>query len=444
MGTVDSNNSTLDLERTVPPQRNSRPEVPLSPDFDPDRTIAGWRVRGQSQFLVGDTILHRYELTEKLGSGAMGVVFKCRDSVSGVDYAVKMVPPELAMDDEFMEGVRKNFQLIHALKHPNIAGIDFLEQDEYGAYFLIMEYAEGINLARWIEQKRSNGGLDAPEIISVLKQVAAALDYAHEKNILHRDVKPANIMIDASGQVKVLDFGLASKVRSGMSALSIRPEKSSGTPNYMSPEQFRAQYPGPESDQYALAVMAYQMFTGHLPFELENFEMLRAAVLNDRPAELKNISSGINQAVFRALSKDPANRFSSCAKFIATMEHSPQGSALFSYSATATTKDEVQGKPREQKNFTSGEINQILSCRKQILVSVLLQHLMLISWIFFPKLLLLVICLAACVFNAISFAKMSALRKLGISVSIMSTVGGLIPAVSLMVWYPLQRNTLVR
>ena len=444
MGTADSNDSTLDLERTVPPQRTRHPEVQRSPDFDPDRTIAGRRVRGQSTFLVGNTILHRYELTEKLGSGAMGVVFKCRDSVSGVDYAVKMVPSELAMDDEFMEGVRKNFQLIHALKHPNIAGVDFLERDEYGAYFLIMEYAEGMNLARWIEQKRSNGGLEAPEIISVLKQVAAALDYAHEKNILHRDVKPANIMIDASGQVKVLDFGLASKVRSGMTALSMRPENSSGTPNYMSPEQFQAQYPGPESDQYALAVMAYQMFAGHLPFESENFEVLRAAVLNDRPAELKNISSGINQAIFRALSKDPASRYSSCAGFIAAMAHSQQGSALFSYSAATAIKAEDREKRREQKNFTSGEINQIISCRKQIFFSVVLQHLTASALIFFHIIPVLIICIATCIFNAISFAKMSALRKLGIPMSILSTIGGLIPTVSLVVWYPLQRNTLVR
>ena len=118
--------------------------------------------------------------------------------------------------------------------------------------------------------------------------------------------------------------------------------------------------------------------------------------------------------------------------------------ALRNCSLPTVAKNDVRGKPREPKNFTSGEINQILSCRKQILISVLLQHLMGVSWIFFPKLLLLVICLAACVFNAISFAKMSMLRKLGISVSIMSTVGGLIPAVSLIVWYPLQRNTLVR
>lgn len=277
-----------------------------------------------------------------------------------------------------------------------------------------------------------------------MKQIAAALDYAHEKNILHRDVKPANIMIDAAGQVKVLDFGLASKVLSGMTALSMRPENSSGTPNYMSPEQFQAQYPGPASDQYALAVMAYQMFAGHLPFESENFEMLRAAVLNDRPAELKNISSGINQAVFRTLSKDPANRFSSCAGFIAAMEHSHQGSALLSYSAPAAIKDEVRKKHREQKNFTSAEINQIISCRKQILVSVVLQHLTASALIFFPILPVLIICIAACIFNAISFAKMSALRKLGIPISILSAVGGLIPAVSLIVWYPLQRNTLVR
>jgi len=126
--------------------------------FDPDATIPNSRVRrAQGELRTGDVVLVRYELLEKLGSGTMGVVFKCRDTVSGVEYAIKMVPPELARDAAAMDEVRENFRLVHGLKHPNIASADFLERDGYGACFLIMEYAEGRSLAHWIREKWQSG-----------------------------------------------------------------------------------------------------------------------------------------------------------------------------------------------------------------------------------------------------------------------------------------------
>ena len=266
-----------DSDRTIPPMSRHDLPDPAETGYDPNRTIPNMRIRRERGDLqVGDIILNRYELLEKLGSGAMGMVFKCRNRVSRVEYALKMVPPELSRDTEAMEDVRENFQLVHNLKHPNIASMDFLDRDEYGAYFLIMEYAKGESLAQWIRKKWETGRPALSEVADIVKQIASALDYAHSEHILHRDIKPANVMIDEKGKVKVLDFGLASKIRSTMTSMSITPANTSGTPNYLSTEQFREKRPSHASDQYALGMLIYQMLAEHLPFDSDDFNVFHA------------------------------------------------------------------------------------------------------------------------------------------------------------------------
>ena len=306
----------LDIDQTIPPRAIHDPVQENNTQFDPDVTVVSARVRrDRGELQVGDVVLGRYALLEKLGSGAMGMVFKCRDQVSGVDYALKMVPPELVRDTDAMEDVRENFKLVHGLKHPNIASVDFLDRDEYGAYFLIMEYAKGESLAQWIKRKWKSGCPELNEVVNIVKQIASALDYAHSQHILHRDVKPANVMIDKDGKVKVLDFGLASKVRSSMTAMSINPANTSGTPNYLSPEQFKGRYPMPVSDQYSLGVLTYQMLSGHLPFESDDYNVLRSAVLNEKPESLNNYPDYVQEALARGMSKEPKARFTNCSAF---------------------------------------------------------------------------------------------------------------------------------
>ena len=286
------------------------------PPFDPEMTVVNKRVRRErGELRVGDMMLGRYEILDKLGSGAMGVVFKCRDRLSKVDYALKMVPPELACDTDAMEDVRENFQLIHGLKHPNIASTDFLDRDEYGAYFLLMEYAPGITLSQWIKQKWRDGRPDSNEIVKIVRQIASALDYAHRKHVLHRDVKPTNVMVDEHCEVKVLDFGLASKVHNTKTSMSLTTSMTSGTPSCLSPEQFRGRYPSPAADQYALGVLAYQMLAGHLPFESDDYDILRSAVVNEPPELIPGISDKTNNCIQKALSKDPKSRYSTCMEF---------------------------------------------------------------------------------------------------------------------------------
>ena len=306
-----------DPDRTIPPQKPKYRD----PETDLDATMMNAHERAAAgNLMVGDIVLKRYQLTGELGSGAMGMVFKCKDRISGVDYAMKMVPPELAHDKSAMESIRDNFQLIHNLKHPHIAGADFLDKDESGSYYLIMEYVPGISLSQWLREKWKNGGPGFGEVCRIVEQIADALDYAHAQKILHRDVKPANIMISEDGSVKVLDFGLASKVKSSMTNLSVNPSNTSGTPNYLSPEQFKAQYPRPESDQYALAVMTYEMLAGHLPFDAGNFELLRSAVIHDNPEELTHIPSFMWKTIRKAMSKESRERFKSCMDFARSLK----------------------------------------------------------------------------------------------------------------------------
>ena len=306
-----------DVDRTIPP-RTTHDDTANVRDaaFDPERTVVNMRIRRErGELQVGDVVLGRYELLEKLGSGAMGVVFKCRDQVSQVEYALKMVPPELAGDAEAMEEVRENFQLVHGLKHPNIASVDFLDRDEYGAYFLIMEFAKGESLAQWIKRKWKSGRPELKEVADIVRQIASALDYAHGERILHRDIKPANVMVDENGKVKVLDFGLASKVRNTMTALSINPANTSGTPNYLSPEQFKGKYPTPASDQYALGVLTYQMLAGRLPFDSDDPNILRTIVTVETPDSIDGIPEAVNQCLAMILAKDPKARFAHCTAF---------------------------------------------------------------------------------------------------------------------------------
>ena len=353
-----------DADKTVPPLRHEDGGQREAETFDPDRTIPGSRVRrAQGELQTGDVVLDRYELLEKLGSGAMGVVFKCKERVSGVEYALKMVPPELARDTNAMEDVLENFRLVHSLKHPNIAGVDFLERDEYGAYFLIMEYAWGESLARWIKRKWKEGRPELNEVVSIVRQIASALDYAHSQQVLHRDIKPANVMIDENGNVKVLDFGLASKVRSTMTALSVDPANASGTPNYLSPEQFKGKYPGPAADQYALGVLAYQMLSGRLPFDSDDFDVLRAAVTGEIPDPVSGISDRMNRCLRKVLSKAPRARFRNCAEFADELTAAAEASRI----SGAGFRDRLRADRRLRRNISVAGLGIIVAAAAFVL-----------------------------------------------------------------------------
>ena len=299
------------------------------------------------RFRVGDSILGRYTVAGELGQGGMGVVYKCLDTVGGIEVAIKALPPELSHNTLEMEDIRENFQLVSRLSHPNIAAIRTLERDAAtGDYYLVMECVNGENLRAWMKRKRRDAsvagvgdpGADRPQrgrlqpvagvadpeipladVLPILRQAAAALDYAHAEKIVHRDIKPGNVMVTANGAAKVLDFGLAAEIHTSMSRVSMAYRGTSGTGPYMAPEQWRGRQQGAAADQYALAVTAYEMLAGRLPFESPDPVVLKQAVLDETPAVIPGLAPSAMAAISRAMAKEPAARFASCADFVAAL-----------------------------------------------------------------------------------------------------------------------------
>ena len=306
---------TDDMDKTIPPQRAGA-NMP-----DMDKTMPGHHDRKtDGRFAVGDLIMGRYKVLAELGQGGMGVVYKCFDETAGIEVALKALPPELSHNSLEMDDIKDNFQLVHNLHHPNIASSNTLEKNpENGNYYLIMECCEGEDLRRWIKRKHRDCSMTWEEFLSVIRQVANALDYAHAQKIIHRDIKPGNIMIMAAGTVKVLDFGLAAQIHTSMTRVSMAYRGTSGTGPYMAPEQWRGRPQGAASDQYALAVMAYEMLAGSLPFASSDPAVLQQAVLTQQADPIEGLPEHAQNALDRALSKDPAARFNSCADFAAAL-----------------------------------------------------------------------------------------------------------------------------
>ena len=310
--------------------RDNAETIPPRKDFNPD-----------GRFAVGDLIMNRYKVLAELGQGGMGVVYKCFDEIAGIEIALKALPPELSHNTIEMEDVKDNFQLVHKLHHPNIASSNNLERDNSnGNYYLIMECCEGEDLRRWIKRNRKENNLTLENILPVIRQIATALDYAHEMKVMHRDIKPGNVMIDRFGKIKVLDFGLAAQIQTSMSRVSRAYHGTSGTGPYMAPEQWRGRHQGAYSDQYALAVMTYEMLSGYLPFESPDVAVLQQAVLTQPPEEIAGIPQSVQSAIFKAMSKEPSGRFESCTAFADALSNKQASSVKAEKDAEEKRKQE--------------------------------------------------------------------------------------------------------
>ena len=303
-------------------------DAPILPDDDPPSMPSMDTLRGRTtprgqRLRDGDVLLGRYTVLSELGEGGMGVVYKCLDSVGGIEVALKCLPPELSRNEAEMEGIRENYALVAKLHHSAISGLRNLERDpDFGEYYLVMDLAEGEDLSQ-VLRRRHGAPMPLPEALAILRPLASALDYAHGEKVLHRDVKPGNVKVlpaaepGGAPRVQLLDFGLAAEVRSSLSRVSRKGYLgSSGTPAYMAPEQWEARPQGPATDQYALAVLAYQMLAGARPFDADDPDLLRRAVLSRDPDPIPGLPRRANAALLRALSKDPAARFPTCTAFV--------------------------------------------------------------------------------------------------------------------------------
>jgi serine/threonine protein kinase len=257
------------------------------------------------------TKLGRYEIVDEIGKGAMGVVFLARDPLIGRLVALKTFRIGYSVRDAELEQFRVRFireaQSAGILSHPNIVTIhDVVEQSDDGLAFIAMEYVRGTNLKTLLQGDQP---LTLPFVVEVISQVAEALDYAHAHRVIHRDVKPANILITADNRVKITDFGIARLDTSNLT----QEGQLLGTPNYMAPEQIQGKEVDHRADLFALGVVLYEMLTRHKPFQGENLTVVSHRIVYDHftpPREfVRELPPGLEPVLSKALEKDPNRRY---------------------------------------------------------------------------------------------------------------------------------------
>jgi Tol biopolymer transport system component len=272
--------------------------------------------------MIGRT-LSCYEITAKLGAGAMGEVWHATDTRLDREVALKVLPEELATDPERLERFEREAKAIAALNHPNIVTIYSVEESD-GVHLLTMELVEGETLDRILPA----GGFDLERLFPLAIQIADALAAAHEKGIVHRDLKPANVMVTDGGRVKVLDFGLAKLAKTEDEAedtqLMTQAGMILGTVPYMSPEQVQAKPVDHRSDIFSLGILLYEMATGQRPFQGDNAASVISAVLKEQPAAVTQLKAELpnhlGRIVRRCLEKPPLRRYQSAREIQLELE----------------------------------------------------------------------------------------------------------------------------
>jgi serine/threonine protein kinase len=261
----------------------------------------------------------RYRIVGELGRGAMGVVYKAQDPAIGRMIAVKSIRlGELTEESErerLRERLFREAQSAGILSHPGIVTIYDIAE-EGGLAYIFMELVNGPALDKMLKAEQTP---DKETLLSILRQVATALDYAHKKGIVHRDIKPANIMVHEDGTAKVTDFGVAKIVSQQMTQAGTIM----GTPSYMSPEQVQGGAISGRADQFSLAVIAYEMLTGEKPFTADYLPTLLFKIVREEPVPPQRLnatlSADVETVMRRALSKNPANRYDSCLEFVSAL-----------------------------------------------------------------------------------------------------------------------------
>lgn len=261
----------------------------------------------------------RYELIEKIGEGGMAIVYKGKDRFLNRYVAIKILRPEFIKDEKFIENFRKESQAAAGLSHPNIVNV-YDVGEEGNIHFIVMELIDGKSLSQVIEEE---GRLDYKEAISITKQVASALSLAHSNQIIHRDVKPHNILITSSGTAKLADFGIAMAV--SKESIAEGKEKIMGSVHYFSPEQARGAYVDERSDIYSLGIVLYEMLTGKVPFDGDNPISIALMHINDEippvSKEVAGIPPQLEKIIEKATDKYQTNRYASADEMIEDLDN---------------------------------------------------------------------------------------------------------------------------
>src|SRR5439155_733184 len=266
--------------------------------------------------LSGQILDTRYQVTKKLGEGGMSYVYLAREVASGAEVAIKVLSPKLATDRSSVERLRREAGLAMRLDHANVCRILRLGESEDGLIYLVMPFLDGELLS---DLEVRGGPMELGNGIDVLRQVCAGLHHAHELQIVHRDLKPENIMLvpedGGRNRAVVMDFGLAKERRADPAIAKLTATGIIlGTPEFMSPEQIRGRPLDARSDIYALGVVAFEMFTGKLPFQGRNAQEMMIARLRDQPMPLRqlrpDLPANLDKALGRALQANPDARYS--------------------------------------------------------------------------------------------------------------------------------------
>src|SRR5688572_10935872 len=283
--------------------------------------------------LSGSLFAGRYRMSRKLGGGGMADVYLAEDQELGRRVAVKMLHARYANDEQFVERFRREATHAAGLSHPNIVSI-FDRGEADGSYYIVMEYVEGRTLKELI---RSRGLCPVPVAIAYTRQILSALRYAHRSGVVHRDIKPHNVIVDPEGVVKVTDFGIA---RAGASQMT---EEGAiiGTAQYLSPEQARGAPVDQTSDLYSTGIVLYELLTGTVPFTGDTPVEIAMKHLQQTPAPPSShrpeVPRDLDYVVLRALAKDPAERYHTAEDMDSDLERIGRGIGVSAETAEAAT-----------------------------------------------------------------------------------------------------------
>ncbi len=272
---------------------------------------------------AGTVIDGRYRVAARLGSGGMADVYLAHDTLLGRQVALKLLHHRFSEDQEFVERFRREASSAAGLSHPNVVAV--FDRGEWdGTYYIAMEYLPGRSLKAVV---REHGPLAPPDAIDIVVQILLAVRFAHRRGIIHRDIKPHNVILDEEGRAKVTDFGIA---RAGASDMTLTGSIM-GTAQYLSPEQAQGHAVSETSDLYAVGVVLYELLTGGVPFEGESAVSiaLKQVSVEPTPPSERNPTVGpaLEAVVMRSLAKDPIARFASADEFIAALQQARQGIA---------------------------------------------------------------------------------------------------------------------